>query len=93
MPTESGWSVSGLCLMVRPERMQDVENELDELEWLEVHTRDTATGRLVVVQEHNTVEEHQQGLRRLQAIPHVLTADLVVHYTDRDEDSSPVEGQ
>jgi len=61
--------------------MPEVERELSALPWLEIHARDTATGRLVVVQEHATVEDHQHGLRQLQAVPHVLTADLVVHQT------------
>ena len=80
MITDAAGSVSGLCLMVRPEHLNEVEESLRELEWIEVHARDEATGRLIVVQEHETVEEHQKGLRELQAVPHVLTADLVVHY-------------
>jgi len=66
--------------MIRPEHLDEVEASLRKLEWVEVHARDDATGRLIVVQEHETVEEHQQGLRKLQADPHVLAADLVVHY-------------
>lgn len=77
-PTER--NVSGLCLRVRPEHLDEVEARLSELPWLEVHARDDRTGRLIVVQEHRTIEEHQDGLRRLQAIRHVLTADLVVHH-------------
>jgi len=73
-------SVSGLCVMVRPEHLDDVESCLAALDWIEVHARDEATGRLIVVQEHQTIKEHQEGLRRLQAVPHVLTADLVVHH-------------
>lgn len=73
-------SVSGLCVMVRPEHLNEVEASLRALKWIEVHARDEATSRLIVVQEHETIEEHQQGLRELQAIPHVLTADLVVHH-------------
>lgn len=80
MTTEAMGSVSGLCLMVRPEHMGEVEASLRDLTWVEIHARDEATGRLIVVQEHQTIEEHQQGLRNLQAIPHVLTADLVVHH-------------
>lgn len=80
MTTEPTGSVSGLCLMVRPEHLDDVEANLGELDWVDVHARDDATGRLIVVQEHSTVKEHQDGLRRLQAIPYVLTADLVVHH-------------
>ena len=86
MAVEGPGSVSGLCLMVRPDHLDDVEAELDDLPWVEIHARDDTTSRLVVVQEHATVKEHQEGLRQLQAIPHVLTADLVVHRTLEDED-------
>ena len=74
-------SVSGLCVMVRPEHLDDVESSLAVLDWVEVYARDETTGRLIVVQEHQTIKEHQDGLRRLQAVPHVLTADLVVHHS------------
>ena len=80
MTTNAAGSVSGLCLMVRPEHLNEVEASLRELEWIEVYARDEATGRLIVVQEHETIEEHQKGLCELQAVPHVLTADLVVHH-------------
>ncbi len=80
MITDAERSVSGLCLMTRPEHLDAVVERLRELSWLEIHAREDATGRLIVVQEHDTVEEHEKGLRELQAIPHVLTADLVVHH-------------
>lgn len=80
MTTETMGSVSGLCLMVGSGHMGDVEASLRDLDWVEIHARDEATGRLIVVQEHQTIEEHQRGLRRLQEVPHVLTADLVVHH-------------
>jgi nitrate reductase NapAB chaperone NapD len=79
MTTDAEPSVSGLCLRVRPGRLDGVESELRELGWLEIHARDDATGRLIVVQEHDTVKAHQDGLRLLQSLPNVLTADLVVH--------------
>lgn len=78
-------SVSGLCLMVRPEHLDDVESSLDALDWVDVHARDQTSGRLIVVQEHQTIKEHQEGLRRLQAVRHVLTADLVVHHALPDD--------
>ena len=80
MAISAAGSVSGLCLMVRPDHLADVESSLADLDWIEVYARDESTGRLIVVQEHQTIKEHQDGLRRLQAVPHVLTADLVVHH-------------
>ncbi len=80
--TEMEWSVSGLCITARPERLAAVEEMLNERPGLEVHARDPQSGRLIAVQECATVEEHQLRLRELQTLPGVLTADLVLHYNE-----------
>ncbi|MEE8192974.1 MAG: chaperone NapD [Gemmatimonadales bacterium] len=78
--TEVEWSVSGLCITARPERLAAVEEMLNERPGLEVHARDPQCGRLIAVQECATGEEHSQRRREMQALPGVLTADLVLHY-------------
>ena len=88
--TEAEWSVSGLCITARPERLTAVEKMLNERPGLEVHARDPKSGRLIAVQECATVEEHQQRLRELQALPGVLTAELVLHYKDQVESTEPM---
>ena len=85
--TEVEWSVSGLCVTARPENLAAVEKMLNERPGIEVHARDPESGRLIAVQECSTVREHQESLRELQSLPGVLTADMVVHYTD------PVDGE
>ena len=79
---ESSWSVSGLCVTAKPENLAAVECALEGLPGLEVHASDPEKGRLVVVQERATLKGHEDGLRAIQALPGVLTADLVVHYRD-----------
>ena len=88
--TEAEWSVSGLCITARPERLAAVETMLNERPGLEVHARDPKSGRLIAVQECTTLEEHQQRLRELQALPGVLTAELVLHYKDQVESTEPM---
>ena len=82
--TESSWSVSGLCITARPEDLETVARSLEELPGVELHGSEPETGRLIAVQEAATVEEHQTRLRQIQAVPGVLTADLVVHLRDSD---------
>jgi len=81
MPNEN-WSVAGLCVTARPDDLDAVERRLRARPGLEVHARDNDSGRFVVVQEGRTVEDHRKGLEEIQALPGVLTADLVVHYAD-----------
>jgi nitrate reductase NapAB chaperone NapD len=80
--TVSQWSVSGLCITARPEELATVRAVLNDRPGVEVQASDPARGRLVVTQECATLEDHRDGLREIQALPGVLTADLVVHYRD-----------
>lgn len=91
--TDHEWSVSGLCVTTWPERLTEVEALLNRQPGFEVHARDPKTGKLVVVQERATIEEHREGLRQLQKLPDVLTAELVLHYQDPEsEDPSRAPG-
>ena len=78
-------SVSGLCVTARPENLETVEALIDDLPGTAVHARDPHSGRLVVVMERASIEEHRQGLRELQALPGVLAAELVLHFQDPDD--------
>ncbi len=83
--TATDWSVSGLCVTARPENLDEIEALLNSLPGTGVHARDLHSGRLVVVQERASIEDHRQGLRELQALPGVLTAELVLHFQDPDD--------
>ena len=76
------WSVAGLCVTARPDDLDAVEALLSARPHLEVHARDDDSGRLVVVQERATIRDHRRSLEEIQALPGVLTAELVVHYND-----------
>ena len=80
----STWSVSGLCVTTRPEDVAEVESSLNLRSNTEVHARDPHSGRLVVVQECATVEDHRKSLREIQALPGVMYAELVLHYQEPD---------
>ncbi len=83
------WSVSGLCVTARSDRIAKIEKTISSRPGFEVHARDSQSGKLVVVQERATIEEHRQGLRELQALPGVLTAELVLHYRDPGDHPDP----
>jgi len=89
MRNDEEWSVSGLCVTTRADRLAEVEETISSRPGLEVHARDPLSGRLVVVQERATIEEHRLGLRELQALPGVLTAELVLHYRDPGDHPDP----
>lgn len=87
--TAAEWSVSGLCVTARPEDREAVEALLNGLPGTEVHASDPVSGRLVVVQERASIEDHRQGLRQVQSLQGVLTAELVLHYQGPDDHPAP----
>ncbi len=83
------WSVSGLCVTARADCLAEIEETIGSCPGFEVHACDPQSGKLVVVQERATIEGHRQGLRELQALPGVLTAELVLHYRDPGDHPDP----
>lgn len=94
MPTND-WSVAGLCVTARPVDLDAVEALLSARPDLEVHAREDDSGRLIVVQDRATIRDHRLGLEEIQALPGVLTAELVVHYRNshRSTENRPTGGQ
>ena len=85
-------NLSGILVVVSPTHLEDVAVALNGLAGVEVHHRDATTGRIIVVQEAESVDQEVDGLRRIQALPHVALAELVYHYFEDDETFAPVTG-
>lgn len=74
--------VSGLSVVVRPALFDAAVEAIAELPGAEVFASDPSTNRLVVVQDLPSVDQHVEGLRRIQALPQVLVAELVYLHSD-----------
>ena len=73
-------NLSGILVVVPPERLADCAADLATLPGVEVHHTDPATGRLIVVQEARDVDAEVAGLLAIKARPHVRAAEMVYHY-------------
>jgi nitrate reductase NapD len=81
-------NLSGILVVVPPERLADCAADLAALPGVEVHHTDPVTGRLIVVQEARDVEGEVAGLLAIKARPHVRAADLVYHYFANEGEES-----
>ncbi|MDL2717833.1 MAG: chaperone NapD [Acidobacteriota bacterium] len=81
-------NVSSIVVRVAPDNVADGVRRLGDLPGVEVQFTDGARGRIVVTQESVTTDEQDAGLRRIQALPGLLSAELVCHYfEDLEEDT------
>jgi len=75
-------SISGIVVGVVPQHLDDVAAALARLEGIDVHQRDPKTARIIVTQEAESTAGQEQGLLRIQQLPHVRYAQLVYYSVD-----------
>ena len=68
VPGESSMNMSAILVLVRPDRMDAAVATLNDTCGVEVHCRDDATGRLIVVLEAPSIDDEVAGMRGIQAL-------------------------
>jgi len=71
---------SGILVITDPGRLNDCAGQIEGLAGVEVRHRYPDEDRMILVQETESVEEQEQGLREIRALPGVQLADLVYHH-------------
>lgn len=79
---------SGVLVVVPRSQIDEMAARIQALPGTEVRYSYPESGRLIVVQETDTVEEQQEGLRRLKALPGVVMAEAVYHHVDTEGEPS-----
>ena len=75
---------SGILVVVPPSHFDDCRRALDDLPGVEVHHCHAESGRIVVVHESASLEEQEERLLQIRALPNVALAELVYHYLDSE---------
>ena len=73
-------NISGILVVVSPSDFEAGVSALNGLPRVEVHHSDPKTGRIVVTQEADSVNDEVEGLKRIKALPGVAMAEMVYHY-------------
>ncbi len=76
-------NISSIVVKASPEHLDKVLKTIKEGDVCEYHLHDEQ-GRIIVTIEGANVEEEISKLRLIQAIPHVLAADLMYAYTEEE---------
>jgi nitrate reductase NapD len=78
-------NLSGIVVAVSPAFIDSCIEQLNALPGIEVHNIDREKGRLVVVQEAESISAEVEGLKAIKALSHVTFAEMVYHYFAEDE--------
>jgi nitrate reductase NapD len=78
-------NLSSVIVQVKPEHLQKVIMEIKTSEDFEYHIHDE-TGRIIVTIEGINTEEEIKKLKRLNAVSHVISAEMVFAYSEDELD-------
>lgn len=84
METSQTMNISSILVVVPPRELASTLQRLAALPGVEAHHSDAATGRIVATLEAATIEDEQAGLAGIQALPHVIQAEMACHYVGAD---------
>jgi len=79
-------NISGILVVVSPQRVDSMVEQLNELDGIDIHHIDAATGRIVITQEAPTIRDEVDGLKRIQALPGIILAEMSYHNFEDDSE-------
>ncbi|NVJ52226.1 MAG: chaperone NapD [Campylobacteraceae bacterium] len=78
-------NISSIVVQTRPEYLDEVVEALKKCKVCEYHLHDEI-GRVIVTIEGNGVQEELEKLRVIEAIPHIISADMQMAYSEDELD-------
>jgi len=79
-------NISGILVKVTPERVESMVDHLNGLDGIDVHHIEAATGRIVITQEAETINDEVAGLKRIRALPGIILAEMSYHNFEDDNE-------
>jgi nitrate reductase NapD len=76
-------NVSSIVVKTASNNVEAVVEHLDSSDICEVHFHDKQ-GRIVVTIEGKDIEEEMQKLKKVQGMPHVISASLAYAYSEQE---------
>ena len=83
-------NISAILVVVLPENLESMVQDLNRLPGVEVHHVEES-GRLIVTQEAESIDDEVKGLKAIKKLPGVVMADMVQHYFGEDSHNYPPE--
>ena len=80
-------NISGILVVVSPEKVNSTVESLSALEGIDVHHIDQPSGRIIITQEAEAIHDEVEGLKRIRALPGIILAEMSYHNFEEDTET------
>ena len=86
-------NISSIVVQTRQEYVDEVVEALKTADFCDYHFHDKRMGKIIVTVEGEGVSEEIEKVKQIQALPHVISAEMMMAYSEDelDEERSKLE--
>ena len=77
-------NVSSIVVQVRQEYVDEVVEALKAADFCDYHFHDKSIGKIIVTVEGEGVSEEIAKVKKIQEVPHVIAADMMMAYSEEE---------
>ena len=82
-------NISAILVTTKPENTDNMIETLNQISGIEVYHHEHATGKIIVIQEAETIQQEVDGLKNIKKLPGIILAEMVEHYFGDDTNLYP----
>ena len=80
-------NISSIVIQAKPEHIETLVRACQESDFCDYHFHDNTIGKIIVTVEGENIDEEMQKMKKIQAIPHVICADMMMAYSEDELDA------
>lgn len=82
-------NISAILVTTRPNNTNHMIETLNQLSGVEVYQNDPSTGKIIVIQEAESIHDEVDGLKKIKSLSGIVLAEMVEHYFGDDPNQYP----
>lgn len=79
-------NVSSIVIQARNEFIEGLVDEVKKCDFCDYHFHDVSIGKIIVTVEGEGVEQEMANVRKIEALDHVISAEMMMAYSEDELD-------
>ena len=80
-------NISSIVIQAKPEYVEEIIAVCEANDFCDYHFHDVEKGKIVVTIEGESIDEEMAKMKKIEQIPHVICADMMMAYSEDELDS------
>ncbi|WP_263831723.1 chaperone NapD [Sulfurospirillum oryzae] len=80
-------NISSIVIQTKPEYVEEIIATCEANDFCDYHFHDIEKGKIVVTIEGENLDEEMSKMKKIEKIPHVICADMMMAYSEDELDA------